>query len=82
MMLEKNVRTGLFDHFTYLRLMKALPTYLKPMVRLACRPSMRWAGILNLTWGQVDSCERVIRLAPPPTSKNDSPRIVPPGQEL
>ena len=81
MLAEKNVRKGFFDHFTYIRLQKVLPDRLKPVVSLAYRTGMRHGEVLSLTWDQVDFNARVIRLEPH-TTKNDSPRIVPMGQEL
>ncbi len=78
---ENNVRRGFLHHRDYMRLLEALPGYLKPVLTIAYYTGMRKGEILNLEWSQVDFDSKLIRLDPGAT-KNKEPRPVPISGEL
>jgi integrase len=59
---ENNVRKGFFEHEDYLRLLDALPSYLKPVITFGYITGWRKSEILGLTWEQVDLKEGTVRL--------------------
>ena len=75
MLVEKNVRTGFFEHDGYLALRDALPSYLKPFVTFAYKTGWRESEIADLTWNRVDLEAAIVRLDPG-TTKNDEGRTV------
>jgi integrase len=81
MLKEKNVRKGFFKHQEYLALLKALPSYLRPVVIFAYKTGWRKSEILGLTWNQVDSEEGAVRLEADET-KNLKARTVYMDKEL
>ena len=81
MLKENNVRKGFFHHRDYLRLKKALPADLRPMIALAYYTGMRRGEIVSLKWSQVDFQARTIHLDPG-TTKNLEARSVPMSQEV
>jgi integrase len=78
---EVNVRRGFFNPRDYVRLKKALPDYVRPIITLAYESGMRRAELLGLRWSQIDFHERLITLDPG-TTKNDEPRTMWMSQEL
>ncbi len=73
---ENNVRQGFLHHHDYLRLMGAVPSYLRPVLSLAYNTGLRKAEVLSLRWSQVDLNEGLIRLEPG-TTKNRHGRSIP-----
>ena len=81
MLKENNVRKGFFEHGDYLALSDALPGYLKGFATFAYKTGWRVSEISNLTWGQVDREEGIVRLEPG-EAKNDEGRTVYLDEEL
>ena len=81
MLKENNTRKGFFEHGDYLALRDALPDYLKGFVTFAYKTGWRVSEISNLTWGQVDRDQGIVRLEPGET-KNDQGRTVYLDEEL
>lgn len=75
MLEENNIRQGFFEHDEYLELLKALPSYLRPVVMFAYRTRWRKKEILTLTWDKVDLKERTVSLTPGDT-KNKNSRLI------
>jgi integrase len=75
MLKENNVRQGFFEHHEYIALLKALPSYLRPVVTFGYKTGWRKKEILNLTWEKVDFEERTVRLESRET-KNNNARII------
>jgi len=81
MLKENNTRKGFFEHGDYLALRDALPDYLKGFVAFAYKTGWRVSEISNLTWGQVDCDQGIVKLEPGET-KNDEGRTVYLDEEL
>ena len=75
MLKEKNVRKGFFKHKEYLALLKALPSYLGPVVIFAYKTGWRKSEILGLTWDRVDFKEGTVRLETDETKNSESRTI-------
>jgi integrase len=76
MLRENNVRKGFFfEHGEFLALRDALPDYLKGFTTFAYKVGWRASEISNLTWGQVDREQGIVRLEAGET-KNDEGRTV------
>jgi len=78
---EDNVRRGFLLHYDYLRLLKALPSYVQPVLTMGYYTGMRKGEILALEWSQIDFTSKLIRLNPG-TTKNKEPRLIPMSGEL
>ncbi|MCH6570407.1 MAG: tyrosine-type recombinase/integrase, partial [Acidobacteria bacterium] len=78
---ENNVRRGFLLHHDYLRLLKALPSYVRPIFTIGFYTGMRKGEILSLEWSQIDFTSKLVRLNPGDT-KNKEPRLVPMSEEL
>ena len=74
-------RQGFFEHGEYLKLLGALPSYLKPVLTFGYKTGWRKGEILNLTWDRVNLKEGIVRLEPSQT-KNSQARIVVVDEEL
>jgi integrase len=72
---EGKPRQGFFEHGDYLRLLKALPEYLRPVLTFAYHTGWRRGEVLGLTWAQVDREAGIVRLEPG-TTKNDQGRTI------
>ena len=72
---ENAPRRGFFEHGEFLALRDALPDYLKGFVTFGYKTGWRLSEIANLTWGQVDLNQGIVRLNPGET-KNDDGRSV------
>lgn len=73
--------TGFVERDGYIRLLAALPEYLRPVVTMAYSTGMRRGEIVALRWENVDVLNRQIRLNPGET-KNGEGRLIPLGDEL
>lgn len=78
---DKNVRSGFFEHADFLKLMKELPSELKPVANFAYYTGCRKGEILKLRWDQVDLEHGMVRLLSGET-KNKEPRMIPLASEL
>jgi integrase len=74
-------RTGFVERDGYIRLLAALPEYLRPVVTMAYSTGMRRGEIVALRWENVDLLNRQVRLNPGET-KNGEGRLIPLGDEL
>jgi len=75
MLEEDNVRQGFFKHQQYLNLLRALPSYLRPVLTFGYNTGWRKSEILGLTWDRVDLNEGTVRLEAGET-KNSMPKAV------
>lgn len=71
---ENNVRKGFFEHDDFVRLRKALPEYLRPLVTFSYFTGWRSEEVRSLRWKQVDLKNGSVRLDPG-TTKNNQGRI-------
>jgi integrase len=78
---ENNERDRILSPDEYARLLANCPAHLKPIVKVAYITGMRRGEILNLTWGQVDLKQGLIKLSGEDTKTNEG-RLVPLNQEL
>jgi integrase len=76
-----NVRTGFIEREAYVRLLPALPDYLRPVVTMAYSTGMRRGEICSLRWENVDLLSRQVRLNAGET-KNGEGRVIPMSDEL
>jgi len=81
MLRENNTRKGFFEHGDFMALRDKLPDYLKGFVSFAYKTGWRVSEIENLTWGQVDREQGIVRLEAGET-KNDEGRTVYLDEEL
>jgi len=81
MLRENNTRKGFFEHGDFMALRDELPDYLKGFVTFAYKTGWRVSEIENLTWGQVDREQGIVRLEAGET-KNDEGRTVYLDEEL
>lgn len=75
MLEEENVREGFFEPDEYLRLLKAMPADLRPVVTFAYRTGWRKSEVLGLSWERVDLKQRLVTLTPDET-KNKTARTI------
>ena len=75
MLEENNIRKGYFEHAGFIALRDSLPGYLKGFVTFGYKVGWRETEIAELTWGQVDLSQGIVRLEPGET-KNDDGRTV------
>jgi integrase len=78
---ENNERDRILSPEEYSRLLAHCPAHLKPIVKVAYLTGMRRGEILNLTWGQVDIKQGLIKLSGEDTKTNEG-RLVPLNREL
>ena len=81
MLKEDNVRKGFFEHNEYLRLLKFLPDYFRPVFVFGYHTGWRAQEILSLTWKKVDLHQGIVRLHPGET-KNEEGRTCHLTEEL
>ena len=74
-LVENNVRSGFFEHDDFIRLRKALPEDLRPLVTFAHYTGWRAREIKTLRWNQVDLKAGAVRLNPG-TTKNNQGRLI------
>jgi integrase len=74
-------RSGFFEHDEYLRMLDALPGYLKPVVCFAYFTGCRRGEILALRWNQIDLDAKLVRLNAGETKSGEG-RVIPIGGEL
>ena len=72
---ENNIRKGFFEHEDYLRLLDALPSYLRPVITFGYKTGWRKSETLGLTWEQVDLKEGTVRLEAG-EAKNEEARTI------
>jgi integrase len=78
---EPPARKGFLERKDFERLIKVLPTHLRPLVTFLYWCGCRIGETLQIEWSQVDLDARQIRLEPEQT-KGDEGRIVPLSSEL
>jgi integrase len=81
MLKESNTRKGFFEHGDFIALSDKLPNFLKGFVTFAYKAGWRVSEIENLTWGQVDREQGIVRLEVGET-KNDQVRTLYLDEEL
>lgn len=81
MLRENNVRKGFFEHGDFIKLLEALPEYLRGFAAFGYRTGWRISEIAGLTWSQVDLDLGIVRLEVG-ESKNDEGRTVYLDEEL
>ncbi len=72
----RNTRQGFFETEELVRVLEHLPEDLRPAIEFAAITGCRIGEIRSLTWAQVDTQARVVRLEPG-TTKNDAGRTWP-----
>jgi len=75
MLKENNARQGFFEYPEYVKLLEALPEYLKPVLMAAYFTGMRRGELLGITWDQVSLEEGKITLDADNT-KSDTSRTI------
>jgi integrase len=80
-MKEPSARKGFLERSDFEKLVKLLPTHLRPLVTFLYWCGCRIGETLQIEWSQVDLDARQIRLEPEQT-KTDEGRIVPLSSEL
>jgi integrase len=78
---EPPARKGFLTRMDFERLIKVLPTHLRPLVTFLYWCGCRVGETLKIEWSQVDLDSRQIRLEPEQT-KGDEGRVVPLSSEL
>ncbi len=78
---EPSARKGFLERTDFEKLVKLLPTHLRPLVTFLYWCGCRIGETLQIEWSQVDLDARQIRLEPEQT-KGDEGRIVPLSSEL
>jgi integrase len=78
---EPTARKGFLERADFARLIKVLPTHLRPLVTFLYWCGCRIGETLQIEWGQVDLNARLIRLEPEQT-KNAEARNIPLSSEL
>jgi len=71
MLKEDNVRKGFFEHDEYLRLLRFLPDYFRPVFTFGYHTGWRAGEILRLTWDKVDLRQGIVRLDPGETKSGE-----------
>src|SRR5688500_8693042 len=69
---KANVRQGLLSEAHYQMLLNELPDFLKPLFVVASYVGIRDSELLKIKWSQVDFEDRMIRLNPCETKKEDA----------
>ena len=73
---DADPRQGFFEHDEYLKLLDALPSYLKPVLTFGYKTGWRKGEILNLGWDRVNLKEGTVRLKPSQTKNSQAKTIV------
>jgi len=71
MLKEDNIRKGFFEHDEYLRLLRFLADYFRPVFIFGYHTGWRVGEILFLTWDKVDLRQGIVRLDPGETKSGE-----------